>query len=281
MRRQCLGFILATVFFSGSLCAHADDATKPLLLDPERPFVFQVEAVYAYVETEVKLSSEIGLLVPKLGPGQYTTKTLEMNNVGGQVRVLGPLLWGILRPFVEGGAQTAGFENSEGDLVFSNNYGIPGKFPQSNASLQYDWLATASMGIAVSAPLGKSILTLMPSIGWSWDAYVAQIDYYEYGIPLAEADPMRGVVRLPGTATISRVTAHYDVGSVIFGGEAQLQPFSSIPVYMFVDALWRKPLENYHRNQCNISIATQTDSACGHYIMMGGAALRAGIGVQF
>jgi len=50
---------------------------------------------------------------------------------------------------------------------------------------------------------------------------------------------------------------------------------------MFVGANWRKPLTNYHRNQCNISIATQVDSACGHYIMNGGAVFRTGIGVQF
>ena len=279
---RSLRLALAIVLLLGSWPASADETLKPTLLNAERPFVFQIEAVYAYVETEAKLSSEIGFLVPTLGQGQFTTKTLEMSNVGGQLRALGPLLWGVLRPFIEGGAQTAGFENSEGDLITSQNYGIPGKFPQTSASLQYDWLATTSLGVAVPVPIGKSLLTLMPSVGWSWDAYVAQINYYEYGMPLATILPNEGIVKFPGTmATLSRVTAHYDVGSFIFGGEATYQPLPSIPVYMFVGANWRKPLTNYHRNQCNISIATQVDSACGHYIMNGGAVFRTGIGVQF
>ena len=139
-----------------------------------------------------------------------------MSNVGSEVRALGPLFWGVLRPFIEGGAVTAGFENPEGDLITSKNYGIPGKFPQTNASLQYDWLANASLGVAVRVPIGKSLLTLMPSVGWSWDAYVAQINYFEYGMPLATINPSVGIVRLPGTmATVSHVTAHYDVGSFL------------------------------------------------------------------
>jgi hypothetical protein len=101
-------------------------------------------------------------------------------------------------------------------------------------------------------------------------------------MPLDTIIPSVGIVKIPGTmATESRVTAHDDVGSSLFGGEATFQPLPSIPVYMFVGANWRKPLENYYRKQCNISVATQVNSACGHYIMNGGAVLRTGIGVQF
>ena len=113
---RSLAFALATALVMGSWPGVADDANKPTLLNAERPYVFQIEAVYAYAETEAKLSSEIGFLVPALGQGQFTTKTLEMSNVGGEVRALGPLMWGVLRPFIEGGAVTAGFENPEGDL---------------------------------------------------------------------------------------------------------------------------------------------------------------------
>jgi hypothetical protein len=127
---RLLAFALATVLFLGSWSASADDTIKPTLLNAERPFVFQVEAVYAYVETEAKLSSELGFLVPTLGQGQFTTKTLEMSNVGGELRALGPLLWGVLRPFIEGGAATAGFENPEGDLITAKTMAFPASSPK-------------------------------------------------------------------------------------------------------------------------------------------------------
>ena len=48
---RSLAFALATVLVLGSGSGYADNANKPTLLNVERPFVFQIEAVYAYVET--------------------------------------------------------------------------------------------------------------------------------------------------------------------------------------------------------------------------------------
>ncbi len=265
---RLLSLALAVALFAGPKLAHADDTDKSAL-KPERPFLIEIEGQWSYIESEARLSSTLGALQPILGPGQTSTETIKSpNNLGGEVRLLGPLLWGIGRPFIEGGAVTPVGR----DIITSSNYGIPGQAPQSNASLEFDWEANTALGFAVDMPLGKSLLSLKPFVGFAWDAYVAQVNFFnvQHGIAVQN--------------DITNIIAHYTIGSAEFGGAASFQPISSIPVYIFGGGGWRKPLTNYHRHQCD-NPASEVEhlepAACGDFNFLGGGFFRTGIGVRF
>jgi len=268
-RHRLLTLALAAALLIGPRLARADETDKTLL-KPERSFLIEVEGTWSYIESEARLSSTIGALQPVLGPGQTSTETIKSpNNLGGEVRLLGPLLWGIGRPFIEGGAVTPAGRN----IITSANYGIPGQAPQSDASLEFDWEANTALGFAVDMPLGKSLLSLKPFVGFAWDAYVAQVNFF--------ASAGHGALVQTNT---SNIIAHYTIGSAEFGGAASFQPFSSLPVYLFGGGGWRKPLTNYHRHQCDnvpSEIEHAEPGACGDYNFLGGAFFRTGIGVRF
>ncbi|HBZ72407.1 MAG TPA: hypothetical protein DEP35_22790 [Deltaproteobacteria bacterium] len=268
-RHRLLSLVLGAALLMGPKQGRADDTDKSAL-KPDRPFLVEIEGQWSYIESEARLSSTIGTLQPILGPGQTSTETIKSpNNLGGEVRLLGPLLWGIGRPFIEGGAVTPVGR----DIITSSNYGIPGQAPQSNASLEFDWEANTALGFAVDMPLGKSLLSLKPFVGFAWDAYVAQVNFFSAA--------GRGLI-VPNNST--NITAHYTIGSAEFGGAASFQPISSIPVYIFGGGGWRKPLTNYHRHQCD-NVASEAEHfeppACGDYNFLGGGFFRTGIGVRF
>ncbi|HME70571.1 MAG TPA: hypothetical protein VKM54_11980 [Myxococcota bacterium] len=266
---RLLSLALAAALLTGPQLGRAEDTDKSIL-KPDRPFLIEVEGVWSYIESEARLSSTIGTLQPILGPGQTDTETIKApNNLGGEVRLLGPLLWGIGRPFIEGGAVTPVDRN----IITSSNYGIPGQAPQSNASLEFDWEANTALGFSVDMPLGKSLLSLKPFVGFAWDAYVAQVNFFTV--------TPRG---MPVQTNISNIIAHYSIGSAEFGGAASFQPVSSIPLYIFGGGGWRKPLTNYHRHQCDdvpAQIKHGEPPACGDYNFTGGAFFRTGIGIRF
>jgi len=267
--QRLLSLALGVALLTGPKLGRADEDDKSALR-PDRPFLIEVEAMWSYIESQGKLSSTLGSLQPILGPGQPSVETIKAtDNLGGEVRLLGPLLFGIGRPFIEGGAVTP----VPRDIIYSSNYGIPGQPPQSNASLEFDWEANAALGFAVDVPIGQSLLSLKPSVGWAWDAYVAQVNFFTGGphgtiIPTDQSD----------------VIAHYTVGSLTFGGATSFQPFRSFPLYIFAGAGWRKPLENYHRHQCD-SVASEVEhlepAACGDFNLEGGLYVRSGIGLRF
>jgi hypothetical protein len=266
---RLLSLALTAALLTGPQLARADETDKTAL-KADRPFLFEVEGVWSYIESEARLSSTIGSLQPVLGPGQTSTGTIKSpNNLGGEVRLLGPLLWGIGRPFIEGGAVTPVGR----DIITSSNYGIPGQSPQSNASLEFDWEANTALGFSIDMPLCKSVLSLRPFVGFAWDSYVAQVNFFTVA--------GHGIV-VPTNS--SNITAHYSIGSAEFGGAASFQPWSSIPVYIFGSGGWRKPLTNYHRHQCD-NVASEKEhlepGACGDYNFEGGGFFRTGIGVRF
>ena len=266
---RLLSLALGAALLTGPQLGRADEAEKAAL-KPDRPFLIEVEAMWSYIETEAKMSSTLGQLQPILGPGQYSSGTIKSpNNLGGEVRLLGPLLFGIGRPFIEGGAVTPAGR----DIINSSNYGIPGQAPQSNMSLEFDWEANTALGFAVDVPLGNSLLSLKPSVGFAWDAYVAQVNFFTAS--------GRGAI-IP--TDVSNVISHNTIGSVQIGGAASFQPVRSLPIYIFGGGGWREPVTDYHRHQCD-DVPAQMEHleppACGDYKSLGGAFFRTGIGVRF
>ena len=264
-----------------------------------RPFLIEIEAAYSYIETQAKLSSTLGGLQPILGPGQTTTATIKANDLGGRLRVLGPVLWNscgggygsstsssttepergaygttttttrtwcagtTLRPFIEGG----GSSTLGSPTISSANYGIPGLAPQSNASLEARWQADGAIGVNLDAALGDSILSFKPFVGYAWDSYTAKLNFIE--------TPSGGLV------TTSSVKKNYAIGSVEFGGEMAFQPVAAFPLYIFGTGGWRVAVTDYHRGTCSPSPQTITDTACASYRSDGGAFFRGGIGIRF
>ncbi|HKE10719.1 MAG TPA: hypothetical protein VKE73_04035 [Myxococcota bacterium] len=266
---RLLALALGAVLLVGPELVRADEAAKSAL-QPDRPFLIEIEAQWSYIETEAKMSSTLGQLQPILGPGQFSNGTIKSpNNLGGEVRLLGPLLFGIGRPFIEGGAVTPVGR----DIITSSNYGIPGQAPQSNMSLEYDWQANGAIGFAVDMPLGDSLLSLKPSVGYAWDAYVATVNFF--------TSSGRGPI-VP--TDVSNVISHNTIGSLQFGGAVSFQPVRSLPIYIFGGGGWRYPVTDYHRHQCDdvpAQIEHLEPPACGEYKSLGGAFFRTGIGLRF
>ena len=270
MRHQRpLALALGAALLLGPALGRAGENDKAAL-QPDRPFLIEVEAQWSYIETEAKMSSTLGQLQPILGPGQFSNGTIKSpNNLGGEVRLLGPLLFGIGRPFIEGGAVTP----VNRDIIHSSNYGIPGQAPQSDMSLEFDWEANGAVGFAVDMPLGDSLLSLKPSVGYAWDAYVATVNFF--------TSSGHGAI-VP--TDVSNVISHNTIGSLQFGGAVSFQPVRSLPIYIFGGGGWRYPVTDYHRHQCD-DVPAQMEHleppACGDYKSLGGAFFRTGIGLRF
>ena len=271
--RRLLSFALAAVFLAAPALAraveegaHAAPATASAsgpyvapILDDARLLLFEVEAQGAYIETEARISSQIDAFTPTFGQGTHQTETLKAWNVGGAFRVLGPR-YGVARPFFQAGGVTP----PEVHIFGNNVYGNPATGPTTAATLEYKFNIDAALGIDVSMPLGRSILSLRPYVGFAWDAYVAKVEYRNALAPSQNAD------------TEDEIT----IGSMQYGGTVAIQPLDSFPVYMFATGGWRQPVQ-HDKRQVNDDFARNTLRATGTYESRGGVFYRAGVGVRF
>ena len=71
---------------TGPQLGRADDADKSIL-KADRPFLFEVEGVWSYIESEAKLSSTIGSLLPssaqaRPAPGRSSRRTTSAGKCG-------------------------------------------------------------------------------------------------------------------------------------------------------------------------------------------------------
>ncbi len=271
--RRLLSFALAVAFVATPGLARAvEEGAKAApaavsssgqsvapILDDERLLLFEIEAQGAYIETQARISSEIRSLTPTFGPGTHQEETLKTWNVGGGIRVLGPR-YGVARPFIQAGGVTP-----PGVHIFGNNvYGNPATGPTSTATLEYKFNIDAALGIDVSMPLGRSVLSLRPFIGFAWDTYLAKVEYRNALVTGQDAD------------TEDEIT----VGSMQYGGMVAFQPLDSLPLYVFASGGWRQPVQHDDRH-VNDDFAGNTQRATGTYKIEGGGFYRAGIGVRF
>ncbi len=229
-----------------------------LLLADERLVVFEIEAQYAYIETQARMSSRIDNFVPLFGNGTHDTETLKTHDVGGRFRILGPR-YGVVRPFIDVGGVTPPARH----IISGNVYGLPGVTPSTQPTIEYQYDIDASVGIDVSMPVGSSVLSLRPFLGYAWDSYLAKV-----------------VLQNPSDGSHADAEDEQTVGSIQFGGTVAFQPTESFPMYVFATGGWRDPVQHDDR-QFTDQFVNNSLIATGSYKYAGGVFYRAGIGVRF
>jgi hypothetical protein len=225
----------------------------------EQLVIFEIEAQYAYIETQARMSSRIDNFVSVFGGGTHDTETLKTHNVGGRFRILGPK-YGVARPFIDVGGVTPPARH----IISGGVYGLPGVTPSTQPTIEYQYDIDASVGIDVSMPVGPSVLSLRPFVGYAWDSYLAKIVFQS---------PLAG-------GSHSDAEDEQTVGSIQFGGTVAFQPTESFPIYVFATGGWRDPVQHDNRHFTD-QFVNNSLIATGVYNYAGGVFYRAGIGVRF
>ncbi len=233
-------------------------AAAPKTVD-DRPVRFELEALYQYSDANTQLSSSITGLSGMVSSSR-DDRVLDSNNVGGAFRVLGPMLGGIGRPFI----QVRGVSNVTDDEITGGRFGARGVTGLTAAQVQQNYGIGAGLGFAVPMELGPTVLTFKPYANYLWEQYTIRVSRDETAFGFTS------------TPTSSK---DITLGSVEVGGQLDFQPMKDLGFYLFAAGGLRIPVENDTRHVNGVTPAGFESGARVHFTTS--ALFNGGIGWKF